>query len=59
LWLPQHRPSITSLKRSPSTESWDYDGRPNIPNFHLWSDVRLVERALDAGLFNWLLQRVR
>lgn len=33
--------------------------RPEVPNFHLWSDIRLAERALDAGLFDWLLQRVR
>jgi hypothetical protein len=32
---------------------------PEVSNFHLWSDVRLAERALDAGLFDWLLQRVR
>jgi hypothetical protein len=33
--------------------------RPEVANFHLWNDVRLAERALDAGLFDWLLKRIR
>lgn len=33
--------------------------RPEVANFHLWSDVRLAERTLDAGLFDWLLKQIR
>lgn len=32
---------------------------PDIPNCQLWTGSILADRAVKAGLFNWLMQRVR
>lgn len=32
---------------------------PTEPGLHLWSDGRLSEAAIDAGLYSWLIDRSR